>query len=278
MTLSLTAASIAAIYRYRTLGAIAILLLLANIFPTLPAIAQGNPRSLPSLNPQGLPVRRVTAGMYDRLRPGMTLQEVEATIGFPATPNPNSAYQLEQMYTWSNIDGSGIVVWTVNDRVSMIAKFGLLASSRAPLVSYALLTLIQPGMTESQVEAILGTPGQFRPELFREDWGQAFQWQNSDRSYLTVYFKNGRVAHILTDLLPPNTLKVTETDAQARASLLEIGMTQTLIEQLLGEAGVPYPITLESGDRHVFWRYPDGSLLLIRFDPESEAIAIEPLI
>lgn len=254
-----------------------IVLLLASNTLTLPAAAQTNPRDrLPTFNSSISSPPRVTASMYERIRPGMFLGEVERIIGFPGTPrSTGAAYNLEQAYTWNNQDGSGIVVWAVNRQVSMIGKFGLLESATNPLFSYALFSLIRPGMTASQIETLFGFPGQVRPGLFREDWGQAFQWQNTTRSYITVYFKAGKVTQAFTDLLPPSDLGITETKARARATTLEVGMTQDLVEDLLGTEGVPYPTELESGDLHFLWQYGDGSILLVRFDENRQAIAIE---
>lgn len=258
-----------------------VLLVLGTNVCVAAAVAQSAPRDrLPTFNANtSFPARqRVTASMYERILPGMSLENVERIIGFPGTPRSStSPYNFEQPYTWKNVDGSGIVVWLVNNRVSMIGKFGLLESPAPPLFSHALFTLIQPGMTEAEVEALFGFPGQFRPELFRADWGQAFQWQNASRSYITVYFKDGRVSQTFTDLLPPSDIGGVNTVAYAKAATLEIGMTQELAENLLGAVGIPYTTTTDLTDGQFLWRYEDGSLLLVRFDKNRQIIGIRPL-
>lgn len=221
----------------------------------------------------------VNALMYQRIKPGMTLNQVENIIGFAGTPNPEAAFGAQQAYTWSNPDGSQITVWTRNNRVTIVGKFGLPDIAEAagldeiPLLSYAIFELIKPGMTVEEVELILGFPGRLEPELSTIDTAQVWRWDDLDGEYIRVYLGEGVVVSKFTSILNLQPTGIIE--AEANAARLQLGMTQAEIEDVLSE-GLPYPDPFTPEFDSFVWKYDDGSVLLIVFE-EDRAIVINPI-
>ncbi|MFP4008150.1 MAG: hypothetical protein ACLFV6_09135 [Spirulinaceae cyanobacterium] len=232
----------------------------------------------------GLPSRINNSGvinalMYQRIKPGMTLNQVENIIGFAGIPNPEAAFGAQQAYTWSNPDGSQITVWTRNNRVTIVGKSGLPDIAEAaeldeiPLLSYAIFELIKPGMTVEDVELILGFPGRLEPELSTIDAAQVWRWDDLDGDYIRVYLGEGVVVSKFTSILNLQPTGIVE--AEVNAERLQLGMTQATVADILSE-GLPYPDPFTPEFDSFIWKYDDGSVLLVVFE-ENRAIVINPL-
>lgn len=221
----------------------------------------------------------INALMYQRIKPGMTLNQVENIIGFAGTPNPEAAYGAQQAYTWSNPDGSQITVWTRNNLVTIVGKFGLPDIAEAPgldeipLLSYSIFELIKPGMTREDVEFILGFPGRLEPELSTIDAAQVWRWDDLDGDYIRVYFGQGVVVSKFTSILNIQPTGIVEAEVNGRR--LQLGMTQARVEAILSP-GLPYPDPYATEFDSFVWKYDDGSVLLVVFDGDR-AILINPL-
>lgn len=257
---------------------LAVLFLIGNLSQILPSQAQmipgtaGRDKQLPSLQPRFENRRQVNALMYQRIKPGMTLTEVENIIGFAGIPNPEAAFGAQQAYTWSNLDGSQITVWTRNNRVIIVGKFGLPEVAEGiegiegvgeiPLLSYAIFELIKPGMTVEEVELILGFPGRLEPELSTIDAAQVWRWDDIDGNYIRVYFGEGLVVSKFTSIL--NVRPLGTTQAEIDAQKMRVGLTLAEVEDILSP-GIPYPDPYETEFESWIWKYEDGSVLLITF-------------
>jgi hypothetical protein len=259
----------------------ALILVLAS--PVLPTLAQeyqlipARAKQLPDFRP-AVGTRNVNTLMYQRIKPGMTLSQVENIIGFGGTPNPEAAFGAQQAYTWKNTDGSGITVWVRNNQVTIVGKFGLPEvdiagqASGIPLLSYSIFELVKPQMTLEDVESIFGFPGRLEPELSTIETAQVWRWDDLNGDYIRVYFGEGRVVSKFTSIL--NLRPTGIIQAEVNAEKIQLGMTQREVERLL-KKGTPYPDPYETEFESWFWKYDDGSVLLVVFDEDS-VIVVNP--
>ncbi|MEC4802930.1 MAG: hypothetical protein SAJ12_21950 [Jaaginema sp. PMC 1079.18] len=262
----------------------AILLAIASVI--LPSSVQASPetpgriKQLPNLQPRFDNRGQINDLMYQRIKPGMTLTQVENIIGFAGTPNPEAAFGAQQAYTWSNFDGSQITVWTRNNRVVIVGKFGLpdvaeevIENAEVSLLSYGIFELIKPGMTVADVALILGFPGRLEPELSTIDTAQVWRWDNLNGDYIRVYLGEGVVVSKFTSIL--NVRPIGITQAEVNAQKIQAGFTLADVEDILSK-GIPYPDPYETELKSWLWKYEDGSVLLIVFK-DNEVLSLNIL-
>ena len=80
------------------------------------------------------------------------------------------------------------------------------------VITAQMIQSLKPGMTQSQVEYILGTPDivdAMHPDVWYYIYSNEKDYQPRVQKQLVIYFKNGQLDHMEGDYTPPTALQVT---------------------------------------------------------------------
>ena len=104
----------------------------------------------------------VTAAAFAAIRPGMTLEEVNALIGSAGTQASSTEIGGSRSagYTWSGRGGNAIILSFLNGRVAGGLQSGLYGQpSAGAAATMAKFSQLKEGMTLEEVSRIMGGPG-----------------------------------------------------------------------------------------------------------------------
>jgi len=202
---------------------------------------------------------RITEADYDRLKIGMTYQEVKEILGregeiYTEYNSPN----LENFgvaYRWVNNDGTGIIaVFNSDNKLIKLNAQNLNANNlginrESPVVTSLNFENIKVGMTYDEVRKIIGSGGTKQPTRdnpLTNSNTTEYIWLNPDGTSMTIIFDSSqKVVAIRTQNMKTynfgnpfwNQAKPVYLITQEKYEKLQLGMTYQEITNILRKEG-----------------------------------------
>ncbi|NEQ35250.1 MAG: hypothetical protein F6K40_02575 [Okeania sp. SIO3I5] len=202
---------------------------------------------------------RITEADYDRLKIGMTYQEVKGILGregeiYTEYNSPNLE-KFSVAYRWVNNNGTGIIaVFNSENKLIKLNAQNLNANNlginrESPVVTSLNFENIKVGMTYDEVRKIIGSGGTKQPTRdnpLTNSNTTEYIWLNPDGTSMTIIFdSNQKVVTIRTQNMNTynfgnpfwNQPKPVYSITQEKYEKLQLGMTYQEIRNILRKEG-----------------------------------------
>lgn len=179
------------------------LVLLLALGAAVPAAAQTICEPLPSPDalahdPSEVRGLGVTAAAFQVIRPGTSLRQAEVLIGCAGEPGPETPGDKSRLYTWTGPGSFEVIMVTfVADSAVSSTEIGLYPTTGGPIVTLDQFKALREGMTQEQVEKLLGGPGAYVGFTeFMRGMAHQYRWHGeSEGSLLFASFIDGVLSH-----------------------------------------------------------------------------------
>jgi hypothetical protein len=143
----------------------------------------------------------VTAAAFKAIRPGMTLQQVEAIIGRAGTRSEAVPGVQSVTYRWTNQSPFRIIVVSfLNDGAMSSTEVSLYPTTGGPRITMEQYRRLSAGMTFREVVAALGGEGDYIGLTnFMDRVSYQYRWRGrAPGSFVIASFVNGRLSSVPT--------------------------------------------------------------------------------
>lgn len=161
--------------------------------------ASGTPASAPAAAPRPATPQRLglTAAAFRAIRPGMSLEEVNALVGFAGTQTSSTDIggRRSAGYKWQR-GGEFMIVTFMDGRALQTLQAGLDSQpASARTATLAKYNQVQNGMTLEEVSRIMGGPGNFTGFVdIMGTMSEGYSWKGASLgTVMTASFREGRL-------------------------------------------------------------------------------------